>query len=214
MKAKILSIAIFFLLAYLLPLSGNLELLFTFQVGILVVFVIVLFATQPPVSITETKEDQSSDKNSIVFILLGYLLGQVATAVEWGYFSEYRDWTWDWPTILGLSLMVAGTAFRIWCIRTLGKFFTATVKTQHDQRVITSGAYKYLRHPSYSGAYIAAVGSSVFMHAPVAAIFTFIFLFIAYYFRIKAEEETLVKEFGEEYIAYRKRTKKLVPWVY
>ncbi|MBP6871997.1 MAG: isoprenylcysteine carboxylmethyltransferase family protein [Bacteroidales bacterium] len=214
MKAKIFSIAIFFLLAYLLPLNGNLELLFTLQVGILVVFVIVLFATQPPVSITETKEDQSSDKNSIVFILLGYLLGQMATAVEWGYFSEYRDWTWDWPTILGLSLMVAGTAFRIWCIHTLGRFFTATVKTQENQRVITSGAYHLVRHPSYSGAYIAAVGSSIFMHAFVAAVFTFIILFIAYYIRIKAEEETLVKEFGEEYIAYRKRTNKLVPWVY
>jgi protein-S-isoprenylcysteine O-methyltransferase Ste14 len=52
------------------------------------------------------------------------------------------------------------------------------------------------------------------MHAVFAAIFTFVVLYIAYYFRIKAEEETLVKEFGEEYISYRKRTKKLVPWVY
>jgi protein-S-isoprenylcysteine O-methyltransferase Ste14 len=39
-------------------------------------------------------------------------------------------------------------------------------------------------------------------------------LFIAYYIRIKAEEETLIKEFGDEYESYRERTKKLVPWVY
>ena len=214
MKAKIISIVVFYILAYLIPLIGRPELILSIQVGILVVFVIVLFATQPPVSISETKEDKSSDKNSIIFILLGYLLGQIATVVEWAYFTEYRDWLWDWQTIVGLSMMIAGTIFRVWCIRTLGKFFTATVKTQEEQRVITSGAYSVVRHPSYSGAYIAAVGSSIFMHAPFAAIFTFVVLFIAYYIRIKAEEETLVKEFGEEYESYRKRTKKLVPWVY
>jgi protein-S-isoprenylcysteine O-methyltransferase Ste14 len=214
MKAKIISIAVFIVMAYLLPLLGKPELIPSIQVGVLIIFVIVLFATQPPVSITETKADKSSDKNSIIFILLGYLIGQVATVVEWAYFTDYRNWFWDWQTILGLSMMLAGTIFRVWCIRTLGKFFTATVKTQEEQRVITSGAYRVVRHPSYSGAFIAAVGSSIFMHALFAAIFTFIVLFFAYYIRIKAEEETLIKEFGEEYESYRKRTKKLVPWVY
>jgi protein-S-isoprenylcysteine O-methyltransferase Ste14 len=214
MKAKIISIALFIALAYILPLLGNVELIPTFQVGILSVFVIVLFATQPPITIQQTKADKQSDKHSVLFILLGYLLGQLASIIEWAYFTEYREWAWDWQTITGLSLMTVGTIFRIWCIRTLGKFFTATVKTQEKQKIITSGAYKVVRHPSYSGAYIAAVGSSIFMHSLVAAIFTFVVLSIAYYIRIKAEEETLVNEFGEEYEAYRKRTKKLVPWVY
>jgi protein-S-isoprenylcysteine O-methyltransferase Ste14 len=214
MKAKIISIAVFILLAYLLPLLGKTELIPTIQVGILAIFVIVLFATQPPVSITETKEDKSSDKYSLVLILVGYLAGQLATVTEWAYFSSYMDWAWDWQTIVGLSMMTGGTIFRVWCIRTLGKFFTATVKTQEKQQIITTGAYKVVRHPSYSGAFIAAVGSSIFMHAVFAAIFTFVVLSIAYYIRIKAEEETLVKEFGEEYESYRKRTKKLVPWVY
>ena len=214
MKAKIISIALFIVMAYVLPLLGKPELIPTIQVGILVVFVIVLFATQPPVSITETKADKNSDKNSLVFILLGYLFGQVVTIIEWAYIHNERSFQWDTQTIAGLCLMAGGTIFRVWCIRTLGKFFTATVKTQEEQRVITSGAYRVVRHPSYSGAFIAAVGSSIFMHAVFAAIFTFVVLFIAYYIRIKAEEETLVKEFGEEYESYRKRTKKLVPWVY
>jgi len=214
MKAKIISIALFVLLAYALPLLGKTELSPTLRVGILVVFVIVLFVTQPPVSIPETRADKKSDKNSLVFILLGYLIGQVVTIIEWAYLHNERSLKWDTQTIVGLCLMAAGTIFRVWCIRTLGKFFTATVKTQEKQRVITSGAYKLVRHPSYSGAFIAAVGSSIFMHAVFAAIFTFIVLLVAYYIRIKAEEETLVGEFGKDYEDYRKRTKKLVPWVY
>jgi protein-S-isoprenylcysteine O-methyltransferase Ste14 len=110
--------------------------------------------------------------------------------------------------------MAGGTIFRVWCIRTLGKFFTATVKTQKEQHVITSGAYRVVRHPSYSGAYIAAIGSTVFMHTWVALAVTVVVLFIAYYIRINAEEETLVREFGDEYREYRKRTWKLVPYIY
>jgi protein-S-isoprenylcysteine O-methyltransferase Ste14 len=214
MKAKICSIAVFIMAAYVLPLTGKPGLLPTFQVGILVTFVIVLFATQPPISIKETKADRKSDKSSLVFILLGFLLSQVATIVEWAYFTSYRGWAWDWQTIAGLGMMVSGTLFRVWCIRTLGKYFTATVKTQQKQQIVTSGAYRLVRHPSYSGAYIAAMGSSIFMHAYFASFFTFILLFIAYYIRIKAEEVALVNEFGKNYEMYRKRTKKLIPWLY
>jgi protein-S-isoprenylcysteine O-methyltransferase Ste14 len=214
MKAKITSIAFFVLSAYLLPLSGKITLLPTIQVSILVLFVIVLFATQPPLRIMEAKEDKQSDKNSVIFIILGYFIGQLATIIEWAYFSGYHKWIWDGQTILGLCLMIGGTMFRVWCIRTLGKFFTATVKTQEKQEIITTGAYKLVRHPSYSGAYIAAIGSSLFLHAWVALFLTAVVLSIAYYFRIRAEEETLVREFGEEYKEYQTRTNKLVPFLY
>jgi protein-S-isoprenylcysteine O-methyltransferase Ste14 len=214
MKAKLTSIAIFILLAYVLPLLVNIALLPTIQVGILVVFVIVLLTTQPPLKFTEARADKRSDKNSVIFILLGFLVGQIATMIEWAYFSNYHHWDWDSQTIVGLLLMAAGTIFRIWCIRTLGKFFTATVKTQEKQRIITEGAYKVVRHPSYSGAFLAAIGSSLFLHAYVAFIITALVLFIVYYFRIKAEEETLIREFGDEYKQYRARTKKLIPYFY
>jgi protein-S-isoprenylcysteine O-methyltransferase Ste14 len=214
MKAKITSIAVFILLAYVLPLLGNTTMIPTFQVGISIVFVIVLFATQPPLTLTDAKADQRSDKNSVILILLGYLVGQLATIIEWAYFTDYTAWVWDWQTITGLILMAGGTIFRVWCIRTLGKYFTATVKTQEKQRIITSGAYSVVRHPSYSGAFIAAIGSSVFMHTVVAVIITFVVLSTAYYFRIRAEEETLINEFGDEYRVYRTMTKKLIPYIY
>jgi protein-S-isoprenylcysteine O-methyltransferase Ste14 len=214
MKAKITSIALFVALAYVLPLLGKTNLLPTIQVGILILFVIVLFATQPPLRITEVKVDKRSDKNSVIFIILGYFIGQLATIIEWAYFTGYHKWIWDGQTVLGLCLMIGGTIFRVWCIRTLGRFFTTTVKTQEKQKIITNGAYKVVRHPSYSGAYIAALGSSLFLHAWTALILTILVLFIAYYFRIKAEEETLVRAFGEEYRVYRVRTKKLIPLLY
>jgi protein-S-isoprenylcysteine O-methyltransferase Ste14 len=214
MKAKITSILVFILFAYALPVLGIPALLFTPQMGILVTFAAVLFATQPPLTFSDATADKSSDKNSVVFIMLGYFIGQLATIIEWAYCSGYHKWLWDWRTIAGLTLMAGGTIFRVWCIRTLGKFFTSTVRVQEKQKIITNGAYRVVRHPSYSGAFIAAVGSSVFMHTVFSVIITILVLSIAYHVRIKAEEESLTNRFGEEYRSYCKKTKRLVPHIY
>jgi protein-S-isoprenylcysteine O-methyltransferase Ste14 len=206
MKAKIISIATFIILAYLLPLSGNTNLIPSFQVGILVVFVIVIFATQPPLSTTDVK--------AVILILLSYLISQSSTIIEWAYYTNFRNWVWDWQTITGLILMVGGTSLRTWCIWILGEFFTTAVKTQEKQIIITTGAYSIVRHPSYLGTFLAAIGTSVFMHAWVAVVITTVVLFIVYYFRIRAEEEALVNEFGNEYRVYSTKTKKLIPYIY
>ncbi len=109
---------------------------------------------------------------------------------------------------------MGGTVFRVWCIRTLGNYFTATVQTQANQKVITTGAYSIIRHPSYLGAYLAVVGSSVLLYAYWGIVFSIIIMFLAYWYRIKVEEETLVNEFGDEYRSYQKRTNRLFPFVY
>jgi protein-S-isoprenylcysteine O-methyltransferase Ste14 len=214
MKAKTTSIVVFIIGAYIIPLLGHPKLIITSQIAILILFVVILFATQPPLRFSEAKSYKSSDRNSVIFIILGYFLGQLATIIEWAYYTGHHSWIWDWITITGLMLMLGGTICRIWCIRALGKFFTATVRTQEKQRIITIGTYKVIRHPSYLGAFMAALGSSVFLHAFFATIITTLVLFTAYYFRIKVEEEALINEFGDEYRNYRLRTKKFIPYVY
>jgi protein-S-isoprenylcysteine O-methyltransferase Ste14 len=52
---------------------------------------------------------------------------------------------------LGIGLMWCGIGLRLWSFRTLGRYFTFTVMTSPDQRVVTNGPYRFLRHPSYLG---------------------------------------------------------------
>jgi len=215
MKNKILSIVVFCGLAYALPLAFNIDLLFSVQPILLAIFAAILLFTQPPLSIMESKEKKSSDKFSVYVILISFLIGQVFSVVEWAYFRDpYHSFTFDGFTIGGIFLVLAGTIFRVWSIRTLGKYFTATVQRVDGHRVITTGAYGILRHPSYTGAFLAALGSSVMLHAYYGIAFTLVVIFLAYYYRIKVEEETLVREFGKEYENYRTRTKKLIPFIY
>jgi protein-S-isoprenylcysteine O-methyltransferase Ste14 len=214
MKVKIISIAVFVLTAYVLPLSAKVESLRTVQVLVLALIAAILLLTQPPMKVSEAKKDSKHDKYSVLFILLGCLVTQAVSVCEWSYFGDSMQWKWDFTTIAGLSLITGGTAFRVWSIRILGKFFTATVRTQEQQKVIRSGAYSIIRHPSYLGAYLAIIGSSVFLHATFSIYFSAILMFIIYRYRINAEEATLIETFGDEYRGYQLQTARLIPYLY
>src|SRR5579859_2144839 len=56
-----------------------------------------------------------------------------------------------WPK-LGLGLMVMGLGLKWWAMRTLGRFYTRTLRARADQPVVEGGPYRYVRHPGYLGA--------------------------------------------------------------
>lgn len=212
---KVISIVLFLVLAYLLPLSGNWSLLLSPQLAILSLISIILFLSQPQFSINDTNQQKNNDNFSVVLILIGCLLSQVFSIVEWAYFrTEFHKLKFDSFFSIGILLLFGGTIFRIWCIRSLGKYFTATVQTQQNQKIIKTGAYRIIRHPSYLGAYLSILGSSVILHSYLGIVFSAIVMFAAYYYRIDTEEKTLVKEFGLEYVTYQDRTKKMFPFIY
>ncbi|MBK9488550.1 MAG: isoprenylcysteine carboxylmethyltransferase family protein [Haliscomenobacter sp.] len=214
MKSKVISIVVFVTLSYLIPLIGNGRLLFTPQIIMLIFIAIVLFITQPPFTIEDTQKNKTGDKLSVIGILLGCVVCQAFSVVEWAYFQDTPFFKLNYFTGLGLGLLLGGTVFRVWCIQTLGRYFTATVQTQSQQRIITRGAYQFVRHPSYLGAYLAIVGSSVLLQAYYGIVVSVIIMFAVYYYRIKVEEEALVKVFGDEYLEYQQRTKRMVPFIY
>ena len=213
MKNKIISIVIFCSLAYALPIMPAINLFMNIRILLLILFASLLLLTQPPLSVLDTKQQLTNDRFSVIAILLGCLVSQMVSVIEWR-FLRVHTFTLDVITVGGMIMMVTGTLFRIWSIRTLGKFFTATVQTQVRQHIITSGVYHSLRHPSYCGAFLALIGSSLLLHAFFGILFTLAVMFSAYRYRINVEEETLTREFGEEYRLYKMKTRKMIPFLY
>jgi protein-S-isoprenylcysteine O-methyltransferase Ste14 len=212
---KAITIISFIILAYVLPLSVNLHLLLTPQAIILCVISAILVLSQPAISIRGTKQQKSSDRFSVLIILSGCVLSQVFSITEWAYFrNDFREFYLDITGIIGIVLIIGGLVFRIWCIKTLGKYFTAEVQTKKGQKIISSGPYGVIRHPSYLGAYLTIIGGSVFLHAYFGILFSTVIMFTAYYYRISVEEKTLIREFGSEYTNYQVRTKKIFPFIY
>lgn len=215
MKNKVVTSLIFIIFAYFLPLTWQLNLFFSANIFILIIIAVVLFATQPPLSLVETRETSQNDRYSILVILIGCVACQVFSVLEWAIFrSRFHAFHFDLYSVIGLLLLGGGTLFRIWSIMTLGKFFTATVQTQSHQTIIDAGPYRLIRHPSYLGAYLAISGSAILLHAKAGILFSVIVMLAAYDFRITVEEKALIKAFGKQYVEYRSRTYRLIPFIY
>ena len=115
---------------------------------------------------------------------------------------------------IGLVLMSAGLLLRWWAVVHLGRFFTVNVAVAADQRVIDSGPYRWIRHPSYSGLLLLALGIGM-CFGNVASILVILIPIIALMLkRMRIEEEALANGLGNAYRAYMDRTKRLIPGIY
>ncbi|HEX8708612.1 MAG TPA: isoprenylcysteine carboxylmethyltransferase family protein [Pyrinomonadaceae bacterium] len=116
--------------------------------------------------------------------------------------------------ILGLALLLGGVAFRWAAIYTLGKYFTGTVLIKGDHRLVRSGLYKHLRHPAYTGALVAHLGLGLSFSNWFSLSLSVVPYLAAAMYRMHVEEQALLEAFGDEYITYSRKTKRLVPKVY
>ncbi len=154
------------------------------------------------------------DQNSLR--LLGIVIwSSIALAVLAAYFLPAARVSY-YPRyyLAGLCLFVPGIALRWYSIWILGHFFTVNVAIASDHRLIETGPYRYLRHPSYTGALLVFVGLGLSMGNFVSVALMVIPVFLVFRRRMAVEEQALVGAFGDTYRAYMQRTKRLVPFVY
>jgi len=210
---KIISIIFFLLVFYVLPLINQLQLLLNWQVIFLAALCTILYATQPRVSLTESKKKKATDRNTMLLITIVSGIGQIISIIEWAYFRQTKISLSYW-TIAGGLLLLSGTIFRLYAIHTLGKYFTATVQIRHEHKIIATGPYRFLRHPSYTGAFIAMLGSALFLQSMSGILIFGIGMLYVYYLRINTEEQTLLQNFGESYTKYSRHTWRMFPWVW
>ncbi|MCI4335686.1 MAG: isoprenylcysteine carboxylmethyltransferase family protein [Thermoplasmata archaeon] len=152
------------------------------------------------------------DRGTYPFIAVALAIGMVSTMFSFflgigGYFPL-------WTTAVGVALMVIGLATRLWALTTLGRFFTMPITLSADHRIVRDGPYRWLRHPSYSGGFLTAVGMPLVLGTPMGLVITVLACATAYVYRIRIEEAALVARFGESYREYSGKTWRLIPGIY
>jgi protein-S-isoprenylcysteine O-methyltransferase Ste14 len=115
--------------------------------------------------------------------------------------------------LAGIALMWAGIAFRYYAMRVLGRYFTFQVDVHSGQTVIEAGPYRYIRHPSYTGALITVLGLGLALGNWAGILAMLVCIGIGYAYRIHVEEAALIAALGEPYKDYMRRTQRLVPFV-
>ena len=119
----------------------------------------------------------------------------------------------DWIYLVGIVFMFGGIVFRQWAISVLGRYFSVEIGVQKEQKVVDSGPYSLIRHPSYTGALIFYVGMGLSMQSWAAALVAVIVFGAVYGYRIFVEEKVLINELGNNYVEYKKRTKRIIPFI-
>lgn len=114
----------------------------------------------------------------------------------------------------GLGLLLFGLGLRWIAILTLRRFFTVDVAIRKDHKVVDHGLYRFVRHPSYSGALLSFLGFGLGLVSWVSLLLVTVPILAVFLFRIRLEEKALEDALGDTYRNYRLRTSRLIPWLY
>jgi len=110
----------------------------------------------------------------------------------------------------GIALTWVGTAVAIWARYCIGEYWSARVTLKEGHQLIRSGPYAFVRHPIYTGMLLGCVGTAL-MVGEWRGVLAVVLLLAAHSRKALREESLLTKEFGEEYISYRRSTGFLFP---
>jgi len=142
----------------------------------------------------------------IIGLLIGYVPPYADRVGIWALDGESLRW-------FGVVLYAIGGVLRLWPVFVLGYRFSGLVAIQHDHRLVTSGIYSVIRHPSYLGLLLNALGWVLAFRSGVG-ILLWALLIPPVVARIGAEEVLLASQFGAEYEAFRARTWRMIPGLY
>jgi protein-S-isoprenylcysteine O-methyltransferase Ste14 len=119
-----------------------------------------------------------------------------------------------WPVALGAVVFASGLALRGWAVRELGRFFKFTVVVQTDHKVVDTGPYRLVRHPSYTGLLTIELGLGIMLGTWLSIPACLLPPLIAFAIRLLTEERVLARELGAPYREYMARTHRLIPGVW
>ncbi len=158
------------------------------------------------------KGSTARDRGTRSLLVVGWLVAFVAAVWLAGQFGPTSGWRLGrWHLALGVITMWIGLAIRIWAVVVLGSAFRTTVEVDAGQVVVDRGPYRLVRHPSYSGILLIALGYGVTLGNWWSAVILLVIPLATMLRRIAVEEATLTEIIGQPYVAYMERTKKLVP---
>ncbi len=136
-------------------------------------------------------------------IVTGIILGQRLPAFSFGRYTGV-------VAAAGCALCAAGLAFAAWARVTLGRSWGMPMTLHEKPELVTSGPYRYVRHPIYTGMSAMVIGSTlVFLPAVAWCVGMLAYMIVS----ALREERDMAQRFPEAYPGYRRRSKMLVPFV-
>lgn len=177
----------------------------------------LLWAAYWMVSARGTKQSAQAEPRSSRLTHLVLLAAAFALAVLPGLGIRLLGWRIIPDRIIafviGVGIEALGLGFAVWARVHLGQYWSATIDIKTEHQLIRSGPYALVRHPIYTGLVLAFVGT-VLAEDEISGLLVLGLVVIAYTRKIWIEETWLACQLGEEYSAYQRKVKRLIPFLW
>lgn len=115
--------------------------------------------------------------------------------------------------LIGLLIFIVFSWLQVWAYKTLGKNYSQEVIISKKQEIVTSGPFKFVRHPQYISQLLSDIGAGVALASYLVLPMVILILIPLFVLRAILEEKLLLKRFPEEYKEYKKKTGFLIPFI-
>jgi protein-S-isoprenylcysteine O-methyltransferase Ste14 len=180
--------------------------------GLLVLAALVEVGIRIRSSINAARGDTRPELRSLVVIVLGLAVSIAGSFIVALHVTAAAIPVGRWVLYaVGVVAMAAGIALRVWAVVVLGRFFTVEVRVGADQRVVDTGPYRVIRHPSYTGLLLVILGMGLGLGNGLALVVAVVPAVASIVYRIRVEEAALLAGLGDAYRRYGEGRARLVP---
>ncbi len=113
--------------------------------------------------------------------------------------------------IVGLAIFLAGVVLAVWARLHLGRNWGMPMTRKDEPELVTTGPYRFVRHPIYSGLLTAILGTALATNLYWLIALAILGLYFVHSARV--EERLMIATFPDAYPGYRARTKMLIPFL-
>jgi protein-S-isoprenylcysteine O-methyltransferase Ste14 len=146
----------------------------------------------------------------LIFVIAIAILLPIPIPLPWLYLQLWPVGLW--PFWLGVAVTIPGLLFAVWAREHLGRNWSSSVTIKQDHELITSGPYGVVRHPIYTGILTGFLGMAIAI-SQVRGFIVFVLIFLAFWMKLRMEEQWMRSQFGETYASYARQTAALVPYL-
>lgn len=144
-------------------------------------------------------------------------LGSTVPTVLWVFTASLEFAQLELPPAArysGAFVFLGGALLLYWVHRVMGLFFSPVVQLKENHHLITSGPFRFLRHPMYSSVFICILGGFLLTANWAYFLIQAVIFAILILVRVPPEEKMLAARFQAEFEMYRRRTWRIIPFLF
>jgi protein-S-isoprenylcysteine O-methyltransferase Ste14 len=154
----------------------------------------------------------TQEKTLLALLFVGmFFVPIIYAATDWLDFANYTLPSWaGW---LGVVLLT-GAVFVFWRAHAdLGLNWSPTLEIREKHELITHGIYGYIRHPMYASQWLWVFAQPLLLQNWIAGFINLLVFIPFYLLRVRAEEQLMLEQFGDQYRSYMQKVGAIIPKV-